>query len=275
MPCNVVIGQTFLPLESVKLGRFVLNLREPHQDYLDPFCEFQAEVIGKTHLRHEEAQQNSTDKSFVAALTRLAAISRSKRNKTHNKITTDKVTTYQLDNSGSWFKNTVRAEATQRWINEAIHQGHDIYLVVGYHTMVDAQIIEGIFAAEESSARLELPVTVPLAAVGAVSSTSNMADPSVAGHSQGDQCVQRRFVATGEQIIAVQYRKVCFKWFSSRDLDSAGLEKDNRWEYFYRNKHKTNRGETKDVLEADLRDELGWEDYCEGDTLETEGIFLF
>jgi hypothetical protein len=60
-------------------------------------------------------------------------------------------------------------------------------------------------------------------------------------------------VAAGEQIHAVQYRKVRFRWFSSRDLDRATLEKGNRWKV-----HGSLRGQevgTNDVLEAAISED--------------------
>ena len=54
-------------------------------------------------------------------------------------------------------------------------------------------------------------------------------------------------MAADEQIYAVQYRKVRFRWFSSRNLDRAALEK-GRWKV-----HGSLRGQevgTNDVLEA-------------------------
>lgn len=33
MPPNDLVWQCFLPLESIRLGRFIINTEEPHQDY--------------------------------------------------------------------------------------------------------------------------------------------------------------------------------------------------------------------------------------------------
>lgn len=41
--------------------------------------------------------------------------------------------------------------------------------------------------------------------------------------------IQRRFVALGEHVCAVQYCKVCFRCFSSSDLNKAFLERESRW----------------------------------------------
>jgi hypothetical protein len=134
MSCTTLIYHTFLSVESIRLGRLVRNVDVPHSDYVDPDCDLRPDsVIIKPHLRYEEVQQSTTDKSFTALLARLVSASRTKRNKAYTQVTTDRVTTYQLGNSGMWFKSAIKMETTQEWIKESIDQGDDIYVVVGYH----------------------------------------------------------------------------------------------------------------------------------------------
>jgi len=275
MSCTTLIYHTFLSVESIRLGRLVRNVDEPQSDYLDPDCDLHPEsVIITPHLRYEEVQQNLTDKSFTAVLTRLMSASRARRNKAYTHVTTDRVTTYQLGNSGSWFKSAIKTETAREWIKESLDQGDDIYVVVGYHTMLDAQVVEGAADALESSGQLGLPVTeVALAAMGVMVPLGDIADPGVAGSNIKKQGIQRQFVADGEQICAVQYRKVRFKWFSSRDLDTALLEKETRWKMYW-----NIRGQeigTNDVVEVELHDELELEGDREKYTSETQGEFLF
>jgi hypothetical protein len=99
--------------------------------------------------------------------------------------------------------------------------------------MLNAHVVEGAAEASESSAQLEIPITssVPTA-TGVMVPLGDIADRGVAATSLKKQGIQRRFVATGEQICAVQYRKIRFKWFSSRDLDAAVLDKENRWKMY-------------------------------------------
>ena len=117
MSCTTLIYHTFLSVESIRLGRLVRNVDEPQSDYLDPDCDLHPEsVIITPHLRYEEVQQSMTDKSFTAVLTRLMSASRARRNKAYTQVTTDRVTTYQLGNSGSWFKSAIKTETAREWI---------------------------------------------------------------------------------------------------------------------------------------------------------------
>ncbi|KAL8699325.1 MAG: hypothetical protein Q9201_006068 [Fulgogasparrea decipioides] len=235
MSHTTLMYHTFLSVESIRLGRLVRNIDEPQSDYLDPDCDLRPDsVVITPQSRYEEVQQSATDQSFTAVLTRLLSASRAKRNKVHTQVTTDRVTTYQLGNSGSWFKSAIKTLTAREWIKESIDQGDDIYVVVGFHTMLDAQVAEGAAVALESSGQLGLPVTgAALAATGVMVPLSDIADPRVAANKIKEKGIQRRFVADGEQICAVQYRKVRFRWFSSRDLDAALLEKGNRWKMYW------------------------------------------
>jgi hypothetical protein len=252
---STLICRTFLSLESIRLGRFVRNIDEPQSDFLDADWNVPLDsVIVKSHLRYEEVQQDAQNKSFTAMLTSLVSASRTKCNNTRTQVSTDQVKTYQLTNSGSWFKSTVKSEAVREWIKESIDIGDDIFVIVGYHTMTDARIIEGVVDAADTSAWLQLPVGEALATAGVVAPLGNMADLGGGVKNFRQQGVHRRFVAVGEQVCAVQYRKVRFKWFSSRDLDKISLEKNNCWKVYW-----NVRGQeigTNNVVEADLQEEL-------------------
>jgi hypothetical protein len=107
--------------------------------------------------------------------------------------------------------------------------------------------------ATDFQAKVQLPVSEAASATGAVVMVGNLADPAVTIQRQGDHGLRKQFVAPGEQVYAVQYRKVKFKWYSSRDLDRAALEKGSRWMV-----HGTVRGQevgTNDVVEATISEE--------------------
>jgi len=271
MPSVTLVRHTFLPLESIQLGRLVRNVDEPQSEYLDPDLAIRLEPIVKPYHRYQEAQQDKTQGNFGILLTSLASASRTRRNKRYTHVATDRVTTYQLDNSGSWFKAAIQTEKTRQWIQESIDQGDDVFLVVGYYTMVDAEIVEGADVAVDASAGLNLPVSAALAATGMLP-MGGVADPKIEGRNGGQQGTNRRFVAPGEQICAVQYRKLSFKWYSSRDVDRAFLEREHRWK-MYSNIRGQEVG-TNDIVEVDLQDELELEGDYEKYAPEADGQFL-
>jgi hypothetical protein len=172
----------------------------------------------------------------------LASASRSSQKAKVAAVTTEQYTIYQLANSGRWFKAAPKNQETRKWIEEVVGTGEDVFVVVGYQWLTQQSLESKNF-----QARLQLPVSEAASAAGAVAMISDPADLALDIHSQRDDSTRRQFVAAGEQIYAVQYRKVRFGWFPSRDLDRAALEK-GRWTV-----HGSLRGqevETSDVLEA-------------------------
>ncbi|KAB5572285.1 hypothetical protein GE09DRAFT_956676, partial [Coniochaeta sp. 2T2.1] len=73
--------------------------------------------------------------------------------------------------------------------------------------------------------QITVPVGLSLAAAGAIVPFGRALDPSAAG-SDG---TQSQFVAPGEHICAVQYRKICHQWLSSKHIDKARLSEVRQW----------------------------------------------
>lgn len=61
-----LIWQSFLPLESVKLGRLVTNPEEPHQDYWDPTSDQTPEIIKRPQLRFLDMQNDAAGSGLVS-----------------------------------------------------------------------------------------------------------------------------------------------------------------------------------------------------------------
>jgi hypothetical protein len=270
MLSNVLVPQTFLPLNSVRIGRLVLNVDEPQADYLDFVDE--AEVIIKEHENYTGQAATATDKGFTSSLTTLVSAKRTRQKNAFTRITTTLVKTYQMSNSGLWFTKSLQYEKTRTWIEQAVRQGDDVYLVVGYHTMLDAQVTEEGGVTDETTGSVEVPVTAALTATGVVIPLEGVLDPTVGGHSKRSQGEQKQFVAPGEQICAVQYRKLRFKWYSSRDLDSATLG-PNQWKTYWSVRGSEARG--IDVVESELQDDLELEGNRKVQEIHGEGHFVF
>jgi hypothetical protein len=129
--------------------------------------------------------------------------------------------------------------------------------VVGYRTITDARVAAHTEAQVVSSGKLVMPVSAGLAAAGVGVPLGSLLDPGLArsvGHTDDQQML---FVAQGEQIIAVQYRKICFKWFSSKTADKATLAKKTQWERYDRRRYLHSDGD--DMVEVDLEDDLALE----------------
>ncbi|KAF7165777.1 hypothetical protein CNMCM5623_009856 [Aspergillus felis] len=257
MRTSVVPPQIFLSPSAIKLGRLVTSVDEPHQNYYDPSPEKDFGVIVKVEDCYDYADTLGRHRSFMSDLTAFLSSTVSSRTKTSIRITADQVKTYYLDNNGQWFREVVRLVEVRKWITRTIDEGEDIYIVVGYHTASDAHVIEKSMQQKTVDGKVAMPISDILGASGVVVPYADLTDPGLAGSSGRAEERYRQFVARGEQIIAVQYRKIRFKFLSSKNVDNALLGNEIRWERYDRPRYHQSQGE--DLVEITLEDDLALE----------------
>jgi len=229
MMAAVLLPQIFIPVESIKLGRLVTSVDHPHQDYHDP--EYSPTPVPTINIRahYGGLGHGSRTTNFSAALTSLLSAGFSKRAKSRIRVETNLVRTYTLQNSTQWFEKAVSSEESRRWFERTIDQGDDIYFVVGFHTVTDAQIIYESAEGDEHRGRVRLPIGLAMNAAGVTAPLGDLVNPQVGAHQGSVEGFIEHFKAPGEQICAFQYRKVCHRWLSSRSIDKTMLAKTPRW----------------------------------------------
>lgn len=260
MAQNMLVTQGFLPKKAIKLGRFLVDVKQPLNSFHDPEVEINDEdLFVSEHLKYSGEQQASSNNSIAATLTSLASASCSKITGASSKVNADRVTTYQLANSGSLFKKAVKNQGTREWIEEQNRDNNwqNLFFVVGYHTMSDASVLVGGDEKKDVSGQVEVPISKALTAGGIVIPNGGLTDPTIAGTYKEVRGATAQFVAPGERIWALQFRKVVFKWFYSRDIDKATLDRENRWQTL--SPLSPSRGKQvkapEDVLEVNLVDD--------------------
>lgn len=139
MPAQIrsAISQHLLAPDAV---RFVLNTDQPHQDYFDPSPEHPPEIIESLQLDLVEFCQDNAEAHRSVSLDPVADVSRNGQNQDHGAIGTAKSTIHQLSNSRDWFRSALKEKETRKWFEEAILDGDDIYLIVGYQSVLDARL---------------------------------------------------------------------------------------------------------------------------------------
>ncbi|KAH0557192.1 hypothetical protein GP486_005019 [Trichoglossum hirsutum] len=273
MSPSILLSQFFLPPSAVSLGRFITSLDNPHQDFHDPLCSSSPEVIERVQVQYDSIRLSVKNQNMASQLTTLLSSSFSKRLKASIRISADQAKTYYLNNAGQWFRDAVRSKETQRWIERTIDEGEDIYMVVAYHTLLDARIIEQLGAQSAAGGSLAIPVSTvstSLTASGVV--VSSVADPGVGGTRRRTEDEQRHFMAPGEQTYAVQYRKVRWSWFASNKVDKVMLAKKAWWERYDRPRYL--ESEAEDMIEVDLEDETALEGDRNENAIEFEEVFV-
>ena len=116
MSLNILVPQIFIPLSSVKLGRFINNIEHPHQSYDDPAYAHPPKSIIVHHEAFTGTGNSSHAATFGSALTALLSVSFSKRAKRRVEVKADSVKTYILDHSDEYFAEAMGLLATQTWL---------------------------------------------------------------------------------------------------------------------------------------------------------------
>lgn len=261
---NVILPR-FLPQDAVKLGRFTTSIDSPHQNYHDPAWTKPTLAVNSPLESYIGVHQRASSSGFASALTSLMSAGFSKRAKTKLHITADRVMTSILDNSDGWFEEATRLPATRSWIEQRIDQGNDIYMIVGFRSVTNARIIQESCLGTTAEGQVQLPAALSLAAAGVIVPLGDIIDPSVGGHRQVFDGARSQFLVHGEQVCALQYRKIRHSWLSSKRVDKSRLSQP--WWFSVEKWRGEEEGED-DIIEVELTQVEGLD---EGWTREVSG----
>lgn len=252
MRACIIPSQILLPQSSVKLGRFITNVEYPHQHHHDPPSETPPITLASTRSAYAGEHHAASDASFRSTLTALMSARLSKGTKLKVRVTTGQLRMYTLDNSEAWFDETTRLPATRAWIEQAIDRGREVYLIVGIHTVMDASISHESASGSRAGGHAEIPVSLSLTAAGIVAPFGGIIDPSIGFQRQGLDAAHTRFVAPGEQVCAIEYRKIRYEWLSSKRIEKSRLSNVRQWPSMERARDEED-GED-DIIEVGLED---------------------
>lgn len=227
MATGHLLGQ-LLPLRSIQLGRLVLNATCPSQDFIDP--------PSGGHIPHkirQNVQTNYTEtRRFLKGskvrphLTGIISFSDGQQNKCIATLRMPQATTYDLTNSASWFEDTCAQVVVRCFLDRAIDNGRDVYLVVGFRTMGGEKLVKDFAASSRGAAARKTPIHA--ATSTRITSPGTNTGPGISalgGHGSGQELVYR---APEEQVFAVLYRKVKFRFLTRKAVDTTVLEANNR-----------------------------------------------
>ncbi|PNP58765.1 hypothetical protein FNYG_15027 [Fusarium nygamai] len=257
MVATVIPSAFFLPLKSVRLGRFVKNIHHPHEGYYEPANIGVPGTIMSKFTFSSLNQQNQKTR-FESALTSLMSAGFSKRLQSEFHLAPTSGSNYSLDNSDAWFDEAVSLPDTRKWIENAALRGHKIYIIVGIQTFTDTRIIQKSARGQQAGGQANVPVSLALTAATAVMPFAELVDPAVHGEYQNIESDQLCLLAPGEQVCSLQYREVKTRWLSSRLTEPLQLSKTRQWSCMEGDKRDTYEDdsdeEDEDTIEVDLGD---------------------
>jgi hypothetical protein len=250
---STVISRRLLALDAVSLGRLVLNLDSPEQDFhqspslaLEP-----ADILVKWQSFLEDVRYQHSGAKLILSLASLLDNEAGFDISKEDRLKASTITTHQLKNSMEKFAAICTDVQTRKWFETIPGRGRRVYMIVGFETLTD-----GVLTLNKSYG-------VSTGVSAAVAATGTPLDPSVGVEVAGGRGRSLRITAMEEQVCAVQYRKVDFEWFRSRDLDKTSLENGNRWKFYWGTRDEEYSGDEEDaddVLGAKLMGSLKDED---------------
>jgi hypothetical protein len=254
---STVISRRLLALGAVSLGRLVLNLDSPEQDFhQSPSLALQpTDILVKRQSFLEDVRYNHSAAKLIVSLAYLLDNEAGFGISKEDRLKASTITTHQLKNSMEKFAAICSDVQTRKWFETILGRGRKVYMIVGFETLTD-----GVLTLNKSYG-------VTTGASVAVVVTGTPLDPGVGAEVAAGRERSLRITAMEEQVCAVQYRKVDFEWFRSRDLDRASLEKSSRWRIYWGTRDEEYSGDEEDaddVLEAKLMGSLNAEDMKKG-----------
>lgn len=267
---SIILPQFFLPPSSVKLGRFITSIESPSDGYHDPELtgSSSSPFVSILTVKQDHTRNDSRSVSHYpsSSLTRILSANLSRGVKTPVTVTAGKVTTSTLPDSEAWFRESTTLRSTRTWIERQIDQGHKIYLIVGLHVIDNARIVQSTGdplardSAEEGSRLASLDVALFL---------RDVLDPSVEVERKNDEDGNAEFFIKGEQVCALQCRRVGHKSLSSTTVDKAKLKKP--WWLSVEKWRDEEEGED-DIIDVKVRGQEAVEDDLVGDGWTREEI---
>ena len=255
MPLAVIPNSLLLPLETLKLARFVTSIENPLEENHDPPFAAPPTPIASEFGYAEHDQQSSTTK-FGSSITDLFSAAFSRRAGSQVRIEPRCFKAYALDNSDAWFDEALGHEETRRWIEKSAMRGRKIYMIVGTCTLTDTQFVQTSFREQGLQGQATAPVGLALAAAGVVVPLASLVDPSVQAEFARFASNGTRIFAPGELICTVQYREVGYGWPSSRALKNIRLSKTRQWSCMA-DRGRVYESDDEDeeyVIEVDMKD---------------------
>ncbi|RSL57488.1 hypothetical protein CEP54_008278 [Fusarium duplospermum] len=249
-PALDVFCSGYLTLKSSTIGRLVIDVRNPGDD----FCPATDDALPEHEVepRHFDtvraARSTAANAGLGAKLTQLFTADLSLEGSNSDELDTRKVTRYHLLQHQSYFRKLCAGKATREWMETAI-QDSPLFLVVGLITVQDAEAQ----AERQRQGQAAVSGEVPVGEAAGIPDPEGVTNVGMNLHGGGSSGQSISFIAPGERVIGVRYRKLKFRMLKKKSVDTASLENNsNRWEMFTGG----DRASEEDIIEADFEDEL-------------------
>lgn len=241
MAHNFLVCRSLIPADSLRIGRLVIDIEDPLQDYLDLFTSVDPKIVEVVHPDDRSAGSASS-KTFVDFLAGLASTALSRSNNRAITVEARSAKTYAIADVDSWFKEACKDEDTQKWLEDMV-LAESVHVIVGYHTLAEIRLLDG----EE-----------------------NQNVPDKAQNETGRAQEEPPAIVLQESICAIRYAKVSLSWISSDQVDQAIIDQRGLW-----HSHQAVRGERESyVVDTRIEEDLEYEDILEKSIFGSDNAFI-
>ncbi|KAF9872606.1 hypothetical protein CkaCkLH20_09785 [Colletotrichum karsti] len=269
MAPSTLLLNHLIPRDSIELGRLIVDPQYPAQDYFQPSPTVGFETSSNATVQQIEdfeavlsRTNNARIQAKILSLVTLGPISHSRTSSTTVKART--CVTRLLENPRDFLRDLCRDEVARTWLESEFQRqprtlmsggwrGRSVYLVCGFKSLTDARVSQtrGVENGTDIAAAAPLPIS-PVPGVG-------LDIEAGVGFTKASSA-SSEFTTSGEHVYAVQYRKLRFSAFSSRNVDNTFLESKNRWKVLIDVRGGGNETAVEDGLEVDVDEPLGERD---------------
>ena len=216
-----------IPAERVPVPSLVSSLVEPHVDLYRPSVSIPAsEALETTAQALSGYVEKSKSRRFSAALTQLLELHFEPVKTGKTQLSAKAVKSYELTAQRECFSQICEDPGAQKWLEDSIKAGESSYMVVGVMSVLDAEIVQNQLQRRSTGVDLTIPVSTVLS--GGTDALGILNPGPGVGWSK-EELGGLRYVAPGEMIWAIAYRKIKFDFLKRKSIGSARLDNTIHW----------------------------------------------
>ncbi|KAE9365573.1 hypothetical protein N431DRAFT_431012 [Stipitochalara longipes BDJ] len=245
---QLVITKNPIPIDNVQLGGLIPTYLHPALEAVAPLKPVLTDINESPQTAYKSLIKNYR-KTALSPHLAIFGFDVSRDEDVDVIIEATHGMQYELKDATRWFKKLCADTEVQEWIQKRARARKDMFLVTGYRTFSDARITHTAKHGRGIGGNVTVPADAIASAAGTGIPISLGMDVGMEGKIEKSRKVEGEYTAPGEQIYAIQYRRVEVGWFSSSSVDAASLEEKVNWEDVFTNMGEENEN---DMVEAEL-----------------------
>lgn len=249
MKTSTLILNHLLPRNAVELGRLVTNIHDPMQDYCQPdLLPLGDDAISVQRLENfSSILENTKGSNLFGFLTQILSGIWSVSSEVTTDIAATVYETRQLGNCEDILHAACKLASVRIWLERAIRRKRNVYVISGLKVLIDTRVRQSVVKSSNRGGSVQVPGALIAAAATIPIPVGDILDIGVEKTYQRDFREEGEYMASGEHIFAIQYRKVKMGKFSTSAVDPDYLLGGSRWKIFLSSRGGTGRIEEDGV----------------------------